>query len=424
MGDMTSGRGFAADNRVRVFVSFSRADLGFADQLGAFLHNAGFQPLVDRYENGAEGWQGRIGRLIEEADALVLVLTETSANAELCVWEVEHAQRLNKRVVLVLPAPIVGLARELAGLNTVYFYTDPSIANSGFYDGQRRLETMLRGLERNRAPAEAMRTPSSGPSPQDEARDARRMADLARRQEKKRQKMEQRELERRIRRATGPRFPVLRVAFLGVVAAAVIGVVLKPDLMTQARTTWAAMTSAAEELTAEEEPYSPLDVSVEEYAPERPLYAGRNGANVRDYPLTTGELLLEAPARTPMRVTGRRNVQGQWWFRVVLEDGRVGFVREDVVTFSAPPVVQVVAGVTAITPAVAISAGRAGAKVRIAPRRNATVIVRVAAAAPMQATGKIRQGEHWWLRVTLADGRTGYVRDDVIAADSRTALSL
>ncbi|MEQ1490612.1 MAG: SH3 domain-containing protein, partial [Terricaulis sp.] len=102
----------------------------------------------------------------------------------------------------------------------------------------------------------------------------------------------------------------------------------------------------------------------------------------------------------------------------------VGFVREDVVTFSAPPVAQVVAGVTDIAPAIGVTAGRAGAKVRVAPRRNARVIVRVAASAEMQATGKIREGQHWWLRVTLADGQTGYVRDDVVTSDSRTALSL
>jgi hypothetical protein len=167
-----------------------------------------------------------------------------------------------------------------------------------------------------------------------------------------------------------------------------------------------------------------MDVSVEDYAPERPLYAGRNGANVRDYPLTTGELIFEAPPRTPMRVTGRRMVQGQWWFRVVLEDQRVGFVREDVATFTAPPQAQVVAGVAEVSPAVAVQAGRAGAKVRTAPRRNASVIVRVPAAAAMQATGKIREGEHWWLRVTLADGRTGYVREDTVTAESRSALSI
>lgn len=419
MGAMANARGFAADNRIRVFVSHARADTGFADQLGAFLHNAGFQPLLDRYESGGAGWEERLGRLMEDADALVLVLTAESANSDLCVWEVEEAQRLGKRVVLVLPAPLHGAARELQGLNTVYFYSDPAIANSGFYDGQRRLEAALRGAERLRAAAAPVQASS-----QVDARDARRAEAQARKEERKLRKAEQRELEKQIRRVTAPRFPLLRVLFLGAVAAAVVGVIAKPELLTQARSSWTNLTSAAEALTAEDPPYSPMDVSVQEYAPERPLFAGRNGANIRDYPLTTGELVMEAPARTPLRVTGRRMVQGQWWFRVALEDGRVGFVREDVVTFSAPPVAQVVAGVTDIAPAVAVTAGRAGAKVRVAPRRNARVIVRVAASAEMQATGKIREGQHWWLRVTLADGQTGYVRDDVVTSDSRTALSL
>ena len=110
MGAMANARGFAADNRTRVFVSHARADTGFADQIGAFLHNAGFQPLLDRYESGGEGWEDRIGRLIEDSDALVLVLTEASANSEMCVWEVEEAQRLSKRVVLVRPQPLRGVA--------------------------------------------------------------------------------------------------------------------------------------------------------------------------------------------------------------------------------------------------------------------------------------------------------------------------
>lgn len=419
MGAMANARGFTADNRIRVFVSHARADTGFADQVGAFLHNAGFQPLLDRYESGGQGWEDRIGRLIDDADALVLVLTAESANSELCVWEVEEAQRLGKRVVLLLPAPLHGAARELSGLNTIYFYSDPSIANSGFYDGQRRLEASLRSTERLRTAAAPPR-----PSPQDEVREARRAEAQARKEERKVRKAEQRELERQIRRVTAPRFPFLRAGFLGLVAVAVVGVIMKPELLTQARASWTNLTTAAEAITHEDAPYSPMDVPVQAYEPDRPLYAGRGGANVRDYPLTTGELILDAPARTSMRVTGRRMVQGQWWFRVVLEDGRVGFVREDVVTFRAPPVAQAVAGVTDIAPAVAVTAGRAGAKVRVAPRRNGTVIVRVPAATVMQATGRVREGDHWWLRVTLADGRIGYIRDDVITAQSRTALSI
>ncbi len=419
MGVMANTRGFAADNRIRVFVAAARADVSFADQLGAFLHNGGFQPLLDRYESGREGWQDRLRRLIEDADALVLVLTEASANSVQCVWELEEAQRLGKRAVLVLPGPLRGVARELAGLNTICFYSDPSIANSGFYDGQQRLEAALRGAERGRAAAAPPRPP-----PQDAAREARRLEAQSRKQERKLRKAEQRELARQIRRATGPRFPALRVAFLGIVAACVVGVVMKPDLMNQARTTWGSLTTAAEAITADDPPYSPMDVSVEDYAPERPLYAGRSGANIRDYPLTTGELIADIATGTPMHVTGRRNVQGQYWFRVELADGRVGFVREDVVTFTAPRVAQAIAGVTAINPAATVTSGRAGAKVRTAPGRNASIIVRVAAATTMEATGKIRAGEYWWLRVTLSDGRSGFVREDTITAQSRAALSL
>gem|GEM_PF-5933949 len=52
MGVMANARGFAADNRIRVFVAAARPDVSFADQIGAFLHNEGFQPLLDRYESG------------------------------------------------------------------------------------------------------------------------------------------------------------------------------------------------------------------------------------------------------------------------------------------------------------------------------------------------------------------------------------
>lgn len=408
MGAMANARGFAADNRIRVLVAHARADSAFAAQIGAFLRDAGFQPWLER--EGGGDWDENT---VAEADAVVVVLTEAALRSELCLLAAEEAQSQDKRVVLVAPEPLRGASGAFGGQNTICFYSDPAIPSSGFYDGQRRLEATLR--EGERASAFAV-------SPRDEARAARRAAAQARREEKRVRKTEQRELERQIRRATAPRFPTARVLFLGFIALAVVGVIAKPELIGDAQSAWTSMTTAAAELTETEEPYSALDVSVEDYTPERPLYAGRNGANVRDYPLTTGELLYDAPARTPMRVTGRRMVQGQWWFRVELEDGRIGFVREDVATFSAPRgAPSAVANVTAISPAIAINAGSAGAKVRTAPRRNASVIVRVPAATEMQTNGKVRAGGHWWLRVRLADGRTGFVRDDVVTEQSRAA---
>ena len=111
----------------------------------------------------------------------------------------------------------------------------------------------------------------------------------------------------------------------------------------------------------------------------------------------------------------------------VPDERRIFTVRSDVVRWTAPEratQTQASANVTAIEPAVEISAGRAGANLRTAPRRGATALVRLPAGAAMNATGKVRAGGHWWLRVALEDGRNGFVRDDVITAESRAALDL
>jgi len=409
---------------MNVFVSHARADGAFADQLCAFLDDEGFRVVLDR-QAGSEGWQRRHAKMISDADCVVFVLTLTSADSATCSWDVGEALRTGKRVVLVLPAPLAGVSIELASLNSIYFYSDPSVPNSGFFDGQRRLRAALRD------PHEALRGQSHGSprkGPSQERQEARAMVAARLNDEKARRRAEQRELkhQRKLAQATqGARrrgsFPSLRVTFLGLVATAVIGVVIKPDILDAARGVIGTATAA---LAAPEEPYSPMSVPAEDFAPDRALLAGRAGANVRNYPLTSGELVVEAPPGTRLRVTGRANVQGQWWFRVVLEDGRIGFVREDVVSWERSTTAVQVAGFAAISPAVEVMAGRAGAKVRVRPSRSAEVIVRVPANAAMNATGKARLGQHWWIRVTLADGRTGFVRDDVLAAASRQALDL
>jgi hypothetical protein len=405
-----------------VFISHARADAAFADQLCAFLDDEGFSVVLDR-QVGSDSWQRRHERMIADADCVVFVLTPTSADSATCGWDVGEALRIGKRVVLVLPGPLTGISVELAHLNSIYFYSDPAVPNSGFFDGQRRLRAALRDShERGQSYALPRNRPSH------DRQEARAIASARLADEKERRMAEKRELkqQRKLARATqGGRkrggFPFLRVTFLGLVAAAVIGVVIKPDILDAARGMIGTATAA---LAAPEEPYTPMSVPAEAFAPERALVAGRAGANVRNYPLTSGELVVEAPPGTRFRVTGRANVQGQWWFRVVLEDGRIGFVREDVVFWErSTPAVQV-AGFADISPAIEVAAGRAGAKVRVRPSRSAEVIVRVPANAAMSATGKARLGQHWWVRVTLADGRAGFVRDDVLATASRQALDL
>lgn len=412
----------ASKVRSKVFISHTRADAGFAEQLADLLDDNGFFLLRE----GTDIGPGR-RELAAAADALVLVLTLEAFASDVCAWEVEDARRRNKRVIAVLPAPLHGVSpTDLGDFERIYFYSDPAVPHSGFFDGQKRLQAALRshvGWMRAQAAME---------------RDLRKAREHERKEDKMRDR-DERALAQLLaetqmqtyappqRRRTGPRFPMFRATILLLFAGAVGAVVFVPGMPGRVRLMLAEASTALDTLTAEPEPYDPTHVAVEEYAPERELIAGRAGANIRDYPLTSGTLLANVPTGTRLQVTGRLQVQGDWWFRVVMPDQRVGFVRSDVVRWIAPQrasQTQVSANVTSIEPAVPISAGRAGANLRAGPGRGAASLVRLPAGAAMNATGKVRVGEHWWLRVTLNDGRGGFVRDDVITADSRAALDL
>lgn len=111
--------------RLNVFISYSRDDISFADQLDATLQIGGFATTVDRHGiDGGEHWKTRLGALIRDADTVAFVLTPHSARSPICDWEVEEAIRLNKRILPVLPGPLEGARPPpgLAELNYILFY--------------------------------------------------------------------------------------------------------------------------------------------------------------------------------------------------------------------------------------------------------------------------------------------------------------
>lgn len=84
--------------RLKVFVSYSRSDLDFADQLVLALEDKGFVALLDRHDiDVAEKWKERLGALIFSSDTVAFVLTDTSASSPICRWEVEEAARLHRK---------------------------------------------------------------------------------------------------------------------------------------------------------------------------------------------------------------------------------------------------------------------------------------------------------------------------------------
>src|SRR6476659_5742252 len=88
-GQQASGPASSDKGKLRVFISYSRDDLKFADQLDAALNTCGFACLIDRHGiSGGEDWKRRLGKLISEADTVAFVLSPDSARSEICDWEV------------------------------------------------------------------------------------------------------------------------------------------------------------------------------------------------------------------------------------------------------------------------------------------------------------------------------------------------
>jgi TIR domain len=134
------------DGKLSVFISYSRDDLAFADQLDAALGFHGFSVTIDRHGiSGGEDWKRRLGNLIRDADTVVFVLSPASATSEICHWEVEEAARLGKRIIPVLCRSLENASAppRLADLNYIYFYPEPKSPGSGFGTGQVRLVTAL-----------------------------------------------------------------------------------------------------------------------------------------------------------------------------------------------------------------------------------------------------------------------------------------
>jgi len=138
--------GAGQSGKLNVFISYSRDDLAFADQLRAALLGLDFGVTIDRESiAGGEDWKKRLGVLIRDADTIVFVLSPTSARSPICAWEVKEAVSLGKRVIPILCRPLDDVAPppELAELNYTYFYAEPKFPGSGFGTGLAKLVTAL-----------------------------------------------------------------------------------------------------------------------------------------------------------------------------------------------------------------------------------------------------------------------------------------
>jgi hypothetical protein len=156
------------DSKLKVFVSYSRSDTEFVDELVGGLDLMGYETSIDR-QSIAEGedWRFRLGSLIADADTVVFVLSPSSAVSEICRWEVEEARARSKRIVPVLWRPLgdTPAPPSLAALNYVRFDEGYSFV-AGLRSLIRALNTNVDWLrEHTRLLARAMEWETAGRQP-------------------------------------------------------------------------------------------------------------------------------------------------------------------------------------------------------------------------------------------------------------------
>jgi len=126
---------------LNVFISYSRPDQVFADELVSGLEFAGANVAIDRHSiREGEDWKARLSGLIAAADTIVFVLSPDSARSTICAWEVAEATKLGKRILPILWRPLDGAPPppRLTQINYVRFDEGRS-----FMSGLRALITAL-----------------------------------------------------------------------------------------------------------------------------------------------------------------------------------------------------------------------------------------------------------------------------------------
>ena len=139
---MMAGTSRSNSDKPNIFISYSRDDLDFADQLALALGLHNYDVNIDRHRiSGGEDWKTRLGLLIRDADTVVFVLSRSSAASAICAWEVSEATRLGKRILPVICRALDGAAApaQLAALNYIFFYSEPKTPGAGFGSGLAQL---------------------------------------------------------------------------------------------------------------------------------------------------------------------------------------------------------------------------------------------------------------------------------------------
>jgi hypothetical protein len=133
MASSSPNRESAPTNKLKVFLSYSRKDSAFAQELLAALELLGFDAYLDKEDIApGEPWEERLSNLIRLADTVVFVISPNSLTSERCTWEVDETARAGKRLVpvILVQVPDNAVPERLRKLNYVYFVDGQSFSKA------------------------------------------------------------------------------------------------------------------------------------------------------------------------------------------------------------------------------------------------------------------------------------------------------
>ena len=114
----------AASARARIFLSYSRKNSAFVDELIISLESYGYEILLDRQDLfPGEQWEPRLRKFIADADTTVCVVSSDWVASDQCVRELRIALEHGRRVIPVVVDPVVPqqMPPEIARLQLVFF---------------------------------------------------------------------------------------------------------------------------------------------------------------------------------------------------------------------------------------------------------------------------------------------------------------
>jgi WD40 repeat protein len=134
-----------ADDRFRIFISYSRSDSTGADALVDALTARGFDVMIDRriLEFG-EKWQAELAEFIRQSDTVIWLVSEASVRSPWVNWELDEVGRRSKRLVPVMvgETPRDKLPRQLGEIHI--------LPPEGLFDPRAHLDVLIRVLETDR----------------------------------------------------------------------------------------------------------------------------------------------------------------------------------------------------------------------------------------------------------------------------------